>query len=69
MLLIDGEIDLVPTKAGRHVNYAVTQSYGTTNSGILQSRYDAISSVQNNILLLKILKAYGKPEALTLTIL
>ncbi|WP_407506168.1 glycoside hydrolase family 18 [Elizabethkingia miricola] len=44
MLLIDGEIDQVPTNAGRHVDYAVTQSYGSSSSSILQSRYDAISS-------------------------
>lgn len=44
MLLIDGEIDQVPTKAGRHVDYAVTQSYSSANANTLQSRYDAISS-------------------------
>ncbi|HAY3536223.1 glycoside hydrolase family 18 [Elizabethkingia anophelis] len=44
MLLIDGEIDKVPTSAGRHVNYAVTQSYGTSSQNILQSRYDEIAS-------------------------
>ncbi|MDE5493480.1 glycoside hydrolase family 18 [Elizabethkingia meningoseptica] len=44
MLLIDGEIDQIPTTAGKHVNYAITQSYGTTSSNILQSRYDEISS-------------------------
>ncbi|HFI4796714.1 TPA: glycoside hydrolase family 18 [Elizabethkingia anophelis] len=44
ILLIDGEIDQVPTNAGRHVDYAVTQSYGFRSSSILQSRYDDISS-------------------------
>ncbi|WP_372483456.1 glycoside hydrolase family 18 [Elizabethkingia anophelis] len=44
MLLIDGEIDQVPTSAGKHVNYAVTQSYSTFSNNILQSRYDEISS-------------------------
>lgn len=44
MLLIDGEIDQVPTNIGKHINYAITQSYSSSSSAILQSRFDAISS-------------------------
>lgn len=44
LLIIDGEIEVLPTNAGKYVDYAVTQSYGITSSSILQSRYDEISS-------------------------
>ncbi|HFK5529540.1 TPA: glycoside hydrolase family 18 [Elizabethkingia anophelis] len=44
MLIIDGEIDQIPSVAGRYISYAVTQSYGTNDSQIIQERYNQISS-------------------------
>ncbi|PUB26385.1 glycosyl hydrolase family 18 (putative chitinase) [Elizabethkingia sp. YR214] len=44
MLLIDGEVNLVPTDAGKYIDYAVAQAYGTSSPQNLQDRYDNISS-------------------------
>ncbi|MBK5722743.1 endoglycosidase [Dysgonomonas sp. Marseille-P4677] len=45
LLVVDGELNVLPTETGPYFDYAIAQAYSTTSGSNLQSRYNRISSI------------------------
>jgi hypothetical protein len=45
LLIVDGQLDLVPAEAGKYFDYAVSQAYYETSPDAYQWRYDAVNRV------------------------
>jgi hypothetical protein len=45
MLIVDGELGLVPDEAGKYFNYAISQAYYEIAPSAYQARYNSVSSI------------------------
>lgn len=45
LLIVDGELGLVPVEAGKYFNYAVSQAYYETSPAAYQSRYNVVKDI------------------------
>ncbi|MDR1882277.1 MAG: glycoside hydrolase family 18 [Prevotella sp.] len=45
LLVVDGELDMLPEETAPYFDYAIAQAYTTTGGSSLQSRYNRVSSI------------------------
>lgn len=45
LLIVDGQLNLVPAEAGKYFDYAVSQAYYHTSPASYQSRYDNVQAI------------------------